>query len=99
MNVTENKIGETVELIVSGRLDTSTAPSLDLSIKNASRGMKNLILDLKDVEYISSAGLRVILVAHKLMAGNGGRMAVRSPSPFCRQVLGATGMESILTVI
>lgn len=99
MEIKENKTGETAELIVSGRIDTTTAPNLELSIKNYSRGMKNLIIDMKDVEYISSAGLRVILVAHKLMAGNGGRMALRTPSPFVRQVLAATGMESILTII
>lgn len=99
MEIKENKIGETAELIVSGRIDTSTAPNLELSVKNSSRGMKNLIIDMKDVEYISSAGLRVILVAHKLMAGFGGRMALRTPSAFVRQVLAATGMESILTII
>ncbi len=99
MIITDKKTGETTELIVSGRVDTTTAPNLEIAIKNACRGIKNLILDLKDVEYISSAGLRSILIAHKLMTGINGRMAVRNPSTFCRQVFGATGLESVLTII
>ncbi len=99
MTITENKTADNVDLIVSGRLDTTTAPQLESRLKEAAKGMKTMIIDLKDVEYISSAGLRVVLVAHKLMAGFGGRLAVRNPSPFCKQVFNATGMDSILTII
>ena len=99
MTINENKNGDTAELLISGRLDTTTAPQLDIPLKECSKTCKTLILDLKDVEYISSAGLRVILIAHKLMLGVGGKMNVRNPSAFCRQVLEATGMDGVLTII
>ena len=99
MTINENKNGENTELLISGRLDTTTAPQLESRLKECSKNSKLLTLDLKDVEYISSAGLRVVLLAHKLMAGVGGKMAVRSPSAFCRQVFEATGMDGVLTII
>ena len=99
MDIKENKTADTVDLIISGRLDTSTAPQLEARLKESCKGMKNMVLDLKDIEYISSAGLRSILVAHKLMEGVGGKMSVRSPSAFCQQVFEATGLQSVLNVI
>ncbi len=99
MDIKESKSTDNVDLIVSGRLDTTTAPQLESRLKEAAKGIKTMIIDLANVEYISSAGLRVILLAHKLMAGFGGRMAVRAPSEFCRQVFSATGMDAILTII
>lgn len=98
MNVTENKTADTIELVISGRLDTTTAPQLESKVKESSKGMKLLALNLQDVDYISSAGLRVVLVAHKLMAGAGAKMVVKSPSEFCKQVFSATGMDAVLTI-
>ena len=98
MIITENKQGEITELLVNGRLDTNTAPQLEGVVKAKAKGTKQLILNLKDVEYISSAGLRVVLVAHKLMAGFGAKMIVRKPSAFCQQVFSATGMNTVLTI-
>ena len=86
-------------LYISGRLDTGTAPELEAKLKECSKGLKALFLDMKDVEYISSAGLRVVLLAHKLMTATGGSMAVQNPSDFCRQVFEATGMDSVLNII
>ncbi len=98
MNITENKNGDTTTLLVSGRLDTTTAPQLESKLRECSKGIKTLNLDLKDVEYISSAGLRVVLLAHKLLAGFGGKLSVQNPSDFCKQVFQATGMDSVLTI-
>ena len=53
---------------------------------------------MKDVQYISSSGLRVVLLAHKLMLPTGGKMIIKQPSSFCKQVLEATGMDGILTI-
>ena len=58
----------------------------------------NVVLDMTACRYISSAGLRVVLLAHKLMLPSGGKMVIKSPSEFCKQVLSATGMDSILAV-
>ncbi|MBO4732032.1 MAG: STAS domain-containing protein [Spirochaetaceae bacterium] len=99
MTIKENLNGITLELNVEGRLDTTTAPQLESRLKECPNECKSLILDLKDVSYISSAGLRVVLLAHKLMTGTGGKMSVRNPSEFCRQVFQATGMEGVLSII
>lgn len=99
MTINETQKDIITILAIDGRLDTTTAPELETRIKNCTQTCKTLVLDLKNVSYISSAGLRVILLAHKLMIGIGGKMSVRSPSEFCRQVFQATGMESMLSII
>jgi len=99
MTINETKNDITTTLVVEGRLDTTTAPELESYVKECSQTCKTLIIDLKDISYISSAGLRVVLLAHKLMIGVGGKMSIRSPSEFCRQVFQATGMEGVLSII
>lgn len=98
MTITENKNGTSLELIVSGRLDTTNAPELEVKLKQVANQTQNLYLNLQNIEYISSAGLRSVLLAHKLMLPTGGKMIIKSPSSFCRQVLEATGMDGILTI-
>ena len=98
MTITENKSSNSLELVIGGRLDTGTAPELEAKLKQVSKDTQTLYLNLQNVQYISSAGLRVVLLAHKLMLPTGGKMIIRSPSAFCKQVLEATGMDSILTV-
>ncbi len=98
MEILEKNTGDAVELIVSGRLDTTTSPQLESRVHNFAKTTKLLVLDLSAVEYISSAGLRVVLLAHKLMVGNNGKLLLRKPSEFCRQVFEATGMDSALNI-
>lgn len=98
MTITQNKTSDGIELVVEGRLDTNTAPELEMALKQIEPAKQTLHLNLKGIEYVSSAGLRVILLAHKIMLPTGGRMVLKEPSEFCRQVLEATGMDSILTV-
>ena len=98
MDITVNKAQGTVELIVKGRLDTTTAPQLETQVKEVSKEKINLYMNLKDVEYISSAGLRVVLLGQKMMMAVGGKMIIRSPSEFCKQVFEATGMDTVLTI-
>ena len=98
MTITENKTSNSLELVIGGRLDTSSAPELEAKLKQIAKDTQTLYLNLQNVQYISSAGLRVVLLAHKLMLPTGGKMIIRSPSAFCKQVLEATGMDSILTV-
>jgi anti-sigma B factor antagonist len=99
MTITETKSDENVILQVAGRLDTTTAPQLESKLKECTKNAKILALDLSNVEYISSAGLRVVLLAHKLMAGVGGKMSIAHPSDFCKQVFAATGMDGVLSII
>lgn len=98
MTITENKNTNSLELVISGRLDTGTAPELEAKLKQIAKDTQTLYLNLQNIQYISSAGLRVVLLAHKLMLPTGGKMIIRSPSAFAKQVLEATGMDSILTV-
>ena len=97
MTITEEKNEANANLIlaISGRLDTTTAPELEAKLKDIPKGLKALFLDMN----ISSAGLRVVLMAHKMMVATGGSMAVQNPSDFCRQVFEATGMDSVLNII
>lgn len=99
MTVSETKNKDTTELAVSGRLDTTTAPQLESKVKEVAKSCRTLILNLSAVEYISSAGLRVVLLAHKLMQGSSGKMLIKSPSDFCRQVFEATGMDGVLSIV
>ena len=98
MTITENKTPISIELVVEGRLDTGTAPELEVKLKEVAPQTQTLYLNMKGFQYESSSGLRVILLAHKLMLPSGGKMIIKSPSSFCHQVLVATGMDSILTI-
>ena len=87
---------ETIIEIV-GRLDTNTAPALDKTISNDIEGTKNLVLDFKSLEYISSAGLRVLLGAQKKMQKIGS-MKVNNVCEYVMEVLEMTGFADILTI-
>ena len=82
---------------VTGRLDTITAPALDKTINEDIGETKNLVLDVKGMEYISSAGLRVLLSAQKKMM-KVGSMKVRNVCPEVMEVLEMTGFADILVI-
>ena len=82
---------------VAGRLDTITAPTLDKTINQDVADAKNLVLDLKALEYISSAGLRVLLSAQKKMQKIGS-MTVKNVCPEVMDVFEMTGFADILTI-
>ncbi len=82
---------------LSGRLDTSTAPQLEAEIKSSLDSVKLLICDFKELEYISSAGLRVLLSAQKAM-NKQGRMIVRNCNDVILEVFEVTGFTDILTI-
>ena len=87
---------ETIIKIV-GRLDTITAPSLDKTINEDIRDVQNLVLDIKDMEYISSAGLRVLLAAQKKMQKIGS-MKVTGVCEEVMEVFEMTGFADILVI-
>ncbi len=84
-------------MYVSGRLDTKTAPDLEARIKSGDIGDSGLVLDLSDLEYISSAGLRVVLATHKMMVSRGG-LTVRNARDTVMEVLDATGFTDVLDI-
>jgi anti-sigma B factor antagonist len=88
---------EEIVLQIAGRLDTTTAPALDKAIVENINGVKSLILDFKGLEYISSAGLRVLLSAQKKMQQIGA-MKVMNVCEEVMEVFEITGFTDILTI-
>ena len=82
---------------VSGRIDIITAPELEQWFYKEVEGVKKLVLDLSEVEYLSSAGLRVILGAYKVMEKRDG-LLIRSPSPEVMEVLVLTGLANVFDI-
>ena len=80
-----------------GRLDTTTAPELEKELKASLDGVSELTLDLKELEYISSAGLRVLLAAQKIMLKQGS-MVLKNVNETIMEILEVTGFSDILTI-
>ena len=97
MTITKNQNGTDLELSLEGRLDTMTAPELEAELKNSMDGIESLTLDFSKLDYISSAGLRVILSAHKAMSSKGG-MTVTNVNEIVREVFDVTGFVDILNI-
>ena len=97
MTITPNRQGDTLTLALGGRLDTNTSPELDAALKSSLDGVKLLVLDLKDLVYLSSAGLRVILAAQKKM-NRQGRLVIRHVCATIMEVFEITGFSDILTI-
>ena len=94
----EKKLTDTsLEVALSGRLDTMTAPELETTLKESLNGVSELILDFDKLEYISSAGLRVLLSAQKLMSKQGG-MKLLHVNETIREIFEVTGFSDILTI-
>ena len=82
---------------LEGRLDTMTAPQLEEALKGELDGADKLVLDFAKLEYISSAGLRVLLSAQKVMAKKGG-MKIRNVSDVIMEIFEVTGFSDILDI-
>ena len=100
MQITEERKEHSVTLAVSGRLDVNASAGLEEEITKwlASPVINRLILDFSAVEYISSAGIRVLLSAQKKMKENH-EMIIKNPSQFCRQVFEVTGADIFLKIL
>ena len=97
MTINKNLCGKTLTLQVVGRLETSTAPELEETIDASLSGVEELILDMEELEYVSSAGLRVILKAQKAM-NTQGSMKVIHVNETIMEVFDITGFVDILTI-
>lgn len=97
MTITKTQNGTELTIAVAGRLDTTTAPELDAAIKSSTEGLTSLIFDLSALEYISSAGLRVLLSAQKIM-NKQGSMVVKNANETVSEVFEVTGFSDILTI-
>ena len=97
MTINETRNGETIIIELGGRLDANTAPELEKSIEGIPADLKELVIDMEQLEYISSAGLRVILAAHKKMS-KVGSMRVRKICDEIMEILDMTGFTDILSI-
>lgn len=97
MNIMKNKDGSKLTLTLEGRLDTTTAPQLEVELKSSLEGVTNLEFDFQNLEYLSSAGLRVLLTAQKTM-NKQGKMVIRHVNETIQEVFEVTGFVDILTI-
>ena len=97
MVITKTKEKTSLTLVIEGRLDTTTAPRLEAELKGNIDGVDNLVLDFASLEYVSSAGLRVLLSAQKVM-NRQGRMVIKNVNEDVMDVFEVTGFADILTI-
>lgn len=97
MTITKNVTDTTLAIALDGRLDTTTAPRLEAELKKGLNGITRLELDFAALEYVSSAGLRVLLAAQKVM-NKQGQMVIRSVNETVMEVFEITGFTDILTI-
>ncbi|MDO5441040.1 MAG: STAS domain-containing protein [Bacillota bacterium] len=96
MTINKNLEADKLTVAVEGRLDTSTAPELEKELADLS-GIKELVLDFEKLEYVSSAGLRVLLASQKIMNGQG-KMLIKHVNETIMEVFEITGFADILTI-
>ena len=97
MEFKKDKEGNKLTYTVSGRLDTNTSPVLNDDIAASLGDVKELVMDIKDLEYISSAGVRVLLSAYKVMKKQG-TMVLKNVPEIVRNVLSVTGLLDFFTI-
>ena len=97
MNINKTIDGSVLRVCLEGRLDTTTAPQLEAEFKQSLDGITLLELDFDKLEYLSSAGLRVILAAQKTM-NKQGKMVIRNVNETIMEVFEVTGFIDILTI-
>ena len=97
MTITKKQNGNALEIALEGRLDTTTAPELEAELNKEMQTIDSLTLDFSNLAYISSAGLRVLLSAHKAMVGKGG-MKITHVNEIVQEVFDVTGFSDILVI-
>ena len=97
MTINQSKNGNILTIAPAGRLDTVTAPELEAALRSSLDGVSALVIDLADLEYISSAGLRVLLSAQKIMNAQG-KMTVKNVNETIAEIFEVTGFSDILTI-
>ncbi|MBR5479166.1 MAG: STAS domain-containing protein [Clostridia bacterium] len=96
MTINVERDFELVTLEITGRLDTTTAPNLEGVINELSKDTKELVFDMSGVEYISSAGIRVLLGAHKKITPAQGKVRIEKANDMVREVFEMTGLLEML---
>lgn len=97
MTVEKKQNAEELTLIVSGRVDTTNAKEFEDEVSSNLDGIKSLIMDFSDLEYISSAGLRVLLIAIKRM-NKQGSMVIRNANEMVKEIFEVTGFSDMVDI-
>ena len=97
MTIEKILVEKKLTITLKGRLDTTTAPKLETELKQNISGVEELVLDFAGLEYLSSAGLRVLLSAQKVM-NRQGRMMVRNVNEIIMEIFEVTGFVDLLTI-
>ena len=98
MTIEKNLNGNELNIAITGRLDTVTAPQLEAELKQGLVGIEKLVLDFAALEYLSSAGLRVLLQAQKTM-NKQGEMIIKNVNETINDIFEVTGFIDILTIV
>ena len=99
MDITVNAEGAKAQIQVAGKLTVQTSPDLESVISGLSSEVCDLDIDLSGVEYISSAGLRVLVAADKLATSRGGSMRLLHPNSEVYDVFDMTGLIDVFTIV
>ena len=97
MTIEKTLNGTELTIAITGRLDTTTAPQLEAEFKQNIAGVEKLVLDFAALEYLSSAGLRVLLAAQKVM-NKQGEMIIKNVNETINEIFEVTGFVDILTI-
>ena len=97
MNITKESNGSALTVALEGRLDTTTAPQLEAELRDGLKDVNDLTIDMSKLVYISSAGLRVLLKAQKVM-NKQGKMTVKNASQEILDIFEVTGFNEILNI-
>ena len=97
LNIEKQSDASALTLVLTGRLDTTTAPELEQELKTALPDVTALTFDMEALEYISSAGLRVLLSTQKIM-NRQGEMKLKLVNPTIQEIFEVTGFSDILTI-
>lgn len=97
LEIKNTKQNDQLTLLLNGRLDTTTAPDLEAVVNGNIEGVTSLIFDFAELEYISSAGLRVLLAAQKIM-NRQGNLTVKNANSDIKEVFEITGFSDILNI-
>ena len=89
--------GSSLTITLDGRLDTTTAPQLEAEVSGGLNGITDLVIDMAKLVYVSSAGLRVLLKAQKIM-NKQGKMTVKNASQEIKEIFEVTGFDELLNI-
>ena len=98
MNITESRQGSVYTFVLDGELDTTTAPQLEERLQSVGGDITEIVFDFTSLSYISSAGLRTILLANEII-GDDGVITVRGANPMVADIFDTTGFSSMLNMI